>query len=204
MATSDNRIPANQVVWLLAGLLAIWVGWLFLPKFEKPRVVSAPVVAESKLRAVGLPDNPDWDGLPELFAVWATQAPWKDGKVQFAYWNTGAHAYSDFFEARQEAGRVRFRVLSRTAALQRKEALGEGGLFFLTDTDRTAAEIAAVDLGTDSPTHPFVFFQEIPPARAVPQISNPSPLPAVEKVPRPQLPAGDIRLPLRSDEPRRK
>lgn len=172
MATSDHRIPANQVVWLLAGLLAIWVGWLFVPKSEKPRVVSQPVMTESKLRAVGLPDNPDWEGLPELFAVWSAQAPWQDGKVQFAYWNPGAHAYSYFFEAIQSKGLVRFRVLSTVEALQRKEFIdpkfvdrGLGGFFWETSIDRSASQLAAVEFGTDSPMHPFVFFQVFDPLK---------------------------------------
>ena len=208
MATSDNRIPANQVVWLLAGLVVIWAVWLFLPKSEKPSAVRPPVMGESKLRAVGLPNNPDWEGLPELFAVWSSQAPWKDGKVEFAYWNNGARAYSDFFEARQENGKIRFRVMSRKDALHGKEFIGNGsGEFFLSESDLPAA----VDFGTDSPTHPFVFFKTIkappfPPSTVMQPrpISDPGPRPPPAKLPPFPVPPITIPPPLLPNEPVKK
>lgn len=149
MATSDNRIPANQVVWLLVGLVVIWVAWLFVPKSEKPRATNPPMVIESKLRAVGLRDNPDWDGLPEFFTVWADHAGWKDDKAQFAYWNPGSRSYSYFFEAARSKGKIRFRSLSKT------ELSVEASVF---DEKTSEWEREGRPTQFESPDHPFVFF----------------------------------------------
>ena len=212
MAKPDSRIPANQVALLFAVLLGIWVVWLVLPKSEKPPVVSPPLVVESRFHAAGLPDNPDWDGLAEFFAAWAGQVPWRDDKVQFAYWNPGAHTYSYFFEAAQGEGKVRFRVLSRAEALQRKEFIEDDtGWFFPSETDLPATRMAAVDFGADSPTHPFVFFQAMEPPRILsPQWnparprSDPGPPPAPAKLPPFPLPPIELKPPpLPHDSPKK-
>jgi hypothetical protein len=65
----------------------------------------------SKLQAVGLPDNPDFEGLPEFFAVWAEHAEWKDNRTIFAYWHPGAQDFAYYFEAIRGPEGFRFRPI---------------------------------------------------------------------------------------------
>jgi hypothetical protein len=112
MATPYSRIPANQVGLVFALLLAIWLAFTFIPRSEKPAPAVAPVVVESKLHAAGLEDNPDWEGLPEIFAIWADHAEWKEGKTRFAYWHPVMKSYSYNFEADRVKGGYRFREIA--------------------------------------------------------------------------------------------
>jgi len=109
MTTPNSRIPANQVGLVFALLLAVWLAFTFIRRIEKPAPAAAPVVAESKLHAVGLEDNPDWEGMPEIFAIWADHAEWQDGKTRFAYWHPGTKTYSYYFEAVRISGGFRFK-----------------------------------------------------------------------------------------------
>ncbi len=113
--SATSRIPANWVGLTLVLLLAVWLGFTLFPRGEKPAPVIAPVVVESKLHAVGLEDNPDWEGLPEFFAIWADRAEWKDNQTRFFYWNPGMNAYSYEFEAVRVNGSYRFKVISESA-----------------------------------------------------------------------------------------
>lgn len=111
---ANQRVSPNRVVLVLALLLAVWLGFQFYPRPARPPArPPAPVAVESKLRAVGLADNPDWEGLPELFAVWADKIEWDNDKTQFAYWNPGSSSYSYYFEVTRANGLNRFRALSR-------------------------------------------------------------------------------------------
>jgi len=65
----------------------------------------------TKLEAVGLRDYRDWDGLPQIFEVWADRAHWKNDRTRFSYWNPGTSTYSYFFEARRTAKGYRFREI---------------------------------------------------------------------------------------------
>lgn len=108
-----ERASAAKVGWLVAALLLGWLGVLFLPapveeKTAKPPV--APPPATSLTRA-GLSDYTDWVGLPEIFAVWADKAEWKDGKTRFAYWHPVTKNYSYYFEATRVEGSYRFREI---------------------------------------------------------------------------------------------
>jgi hypothetical protein len=127
MATPDSRIPANKVGLVLVLLLAVWLLFSFSPWSEKPAPAVAPVVVESKLRAVGLEDNPDWAGLPEIFAIWADRAEWKDGKTRFSYWHPGMKNYSYYLEAIRVKDGYHFREIAepRDTGYAWDESLGE-------------------------------------------------------------------------------
>ena len=129
MASTDNRISANKVGLILVLLLAVWLFLSLYPRSEKPAPAAVTAVAASKLRAVGLEDNPDWDGLPEIFAIWADHAEWKDGKTRFAYWHPGNKTYSYYFEAVRQPEGYRFRAISEPPIAETghywDESLGE-------------------------------------------------------------------------------
>jgi hypothetical protein len=129
----------------------------------------APVVVESKLHAVGLADNVDWEGMPELFAVWSEHAGWKDGKAQFAYWDQGYRSYSYFFEATRVNGKVRFRSIPEPEFIE-----GSGSSFALIYvSDPETCMVADTDLKAESPEHPFLFFKPMPVQWSVSRIGNP-------------------------------
>jgi|CXWL01.1.fsa_nt_gi hypothetical protein len=141
---ASQRLPANQAGLILVGLVTVWVIFIFVSRREKPAPPVASVVTESKLKAVGLPDNVDWEGLPGFFDVFADHAVWENGKAQFAYWNPGSHSYSYFFEATQEDGKVRFRPISKAMLSVSLDLL----LQELGEKDDSNYEV---------PTHPIVF-----------------------------------------------
>lgn len=109
---TDSRIPVSKFAWpvlivFLAGPLLFFA--LVTPQekpAEAPRTVELP---PSKLAAVGLRENRDWDGLPEIFAVWADNAYWQNNRTRFAWWNPGTDSYSYFFEAHRTPAGIRFR-----------------------------------------------------------------------------------------------
>lgn len=109
-----GKISAIKTGWVLLVLLAIWVTFIALPSpKEGAQKIPAPENALGlELRAVGLPDNPDLGGLPEIFSIWADKAEWKDGRTRFAYWHPVMKTYAYFFEAIRVDGRVRFREIS--------------------------------------------------------------------------------------------
>lgn len=116
-ASEKSQIPVGKLGWLV---LVLVVGaplaffYLATPKPAAPAIdVDATPTkrAPTKLEAVGLRDYRDWDGLPEIFAVWADRAHWKNERTRFAYWNPGNQSYSYYFEARRTAGGYRFREI---------------------------------------------------------------------------------------------
>ncbi|MDI1247381.1 MAG: hypothetical protein PSV13_00735 [Lacunisphaera sp.] len=112
MSGSDShRIPPNRVGLSLVLLLVAWLVISYYPRDKTPPPVDAPPVVESKLRAVGLRDNPDWDGLPEFFAIWAERAEWSEGKTRFAYWHPVMKTYSYYFEAVRTGDAYRFKEI---------------------------------------------------------------------------------------------
>ncbi len=72
----------------------------------------APPSPPSSLVRSGLRDYTDWVGLPEIFAVWADKAEWKNGKTRFSYWHPVMKNYSYFFEAIRVAGGYRFKEIA--------------------------------------------------------------------------------------------
>jgi hypothetical protein len=160
MGGSDShRISANRVGLFMVVLLLAWMVASFYPRDKKapPRVDVIPVM-ESKLHAVGLADNPDWEGLPEFFAVWAEHAGWKDDKAQFAYWDQRDQSYAYFFEATRENGKVRFRSIPEPQFIE-----GSGSSYAkIYVNEPGVCMVADSDLKTESPEHPFVFFVPMP------------------------------------------
>lgn len=173
---ANQRIAPGRVLLIMVLLLAVWLIFQFWPQKKPAPAPLPPVQAESKLQAVGLANNPDWDGLPEQFAVWADKISWNDDTVRFAYWNPGSRSYSYFFEAKRVKGKYRFRAVSL------QESSSEANDFYAEDglevTDDVRLEI-------ESPTHPFVFprpWTRIPttavtlplPSRVVPVYTKPT------------------------------
>jgi hypothetical protein len=141
-ALLSGRISVAKAGWFIVVFLIAWPLFVLVPFGHKPTPPVphlSPWSPTSKLPAVGLVPNSDWEGLPELFAVWQEHAEWNEGKTQFAYWHPGSRSYVYFFEARREAGATRFRALTDAEAIT-------GGLMAQT-----------IDLTENSPTHPFLF-----------------------------------------------
>lgn len=160
MSGSDSRrIPPNRVALSLVLLLIAWLVFSFYPREKTPPPTAAPLpVAESKLRAVGLEDNANWEGLPELFAVWEGHAGWKNDKAQFAYWDQWSRSYAYFFEASRVNGKVRFREIPEPEFIE-----GSGSSFALIFVSEPGiCMVADTDLKTESPEHPFIFFRPVP------------------------------------------
>jgi hypothetical protein len=103
--------------WLVAGFV-VAAPLLFLALVTPPEpteestLVRPPPSSPSPLAAVGLRENRDWDGLPEIFAVWADRAHWVGGRTRFAWWHPGAQAHGYFFEARRTPAGIRFREIA--------------------------------------------------------------------------------------------
>ena len=159
MSGSDShRIPPNRVALSLVLLLIAWLVFSFHPGEQKPPPAAPLPVIESKLRAVGLEDNANWEGLPELFAVWEGHAGWKEDKAQFAYWDQWSRSYSYFFEATRVNGKVTFRSIPLPDFFEISGSsfilayASAPGIVWGTDTD----------LKTESPEHPFIFFKPVP------------------------------------------
>ena len=108
-----GRTSAAQAGWWVLLLLFAWLAFVFvpLPHESAKEALPPPRPPPSRLRALGLPDNPDFAGLPEFFALWADHAEWQDNRTRFAYWNPGTSDYSYFIEAVKVHGGFRFRVI---------------------------------------------------------------------------------------------
>jgi hypothetical protein len=110
-----ERTSAAKAGWLIIVLTIGWLVFLLWPDpiVKPPLKPLAPVVTglPSKLEKVGLPNNPDFEGLPEIFAVWADHAIWKDGRTRFAYWNPADREFSYELEAIKVEDGFRFRVM---------------------------------------------------------------------------------------------
>lgn len=158
---ANSRIPLGKFAWwVLAALLAAPLLFFALvtppdKSYEPPPKVELP---PSKLQAVGLRENRDWDGLPEMFAVWAERVEWIDGRSQFAFWNPGSQSYSYFFEAKRDESHPTFRTLTRKEVFR-------GRTFFADGTYRSAGSVRRhddpepVEEFRESTTHPFIFFK---------------------------------------------
>lgn len=90
-----------------------WLVFLLLPKpADEPAASPAPPPPPSSLVRAGLRDYTDWEGLPEIFAVWADKAEWKDGRTRFAYWHPVMKTYSYYFEAVRVKGGFHFKEIA--------------------------------------------------------------------------------------------
>ena len=109
-----ERTSAAKSGWLIIVLTTGWmvfVLWPGPPEASVPRSVPIPVPVSSLTRA-GLREYTDWEGLPEIFAIWADRAEWKDNRTRFAYWHPVMKNYSYFFEASRTAQGYRFREIA--------------------------------------------------------------------------------------------
>jgi len=189
----NERVSPGRVVLILTMLLAVWLGFQFFPRRREPPPTLAPVKAETRLRAAGLADNPDWAGLPELFAVWADKVEWEGNTVHFAYWHPGARAYAYFFEAIRRDGRYRFQVVS-------PQRLAEEG--YQAENGDDPAQLARRE--TEASTHPFVFLHRVrlESLRASPVIIAPLPEPAKSSIPVELKPSPLVETPSATANPR--
>lgn len=159
MAARDkSRFTTAQAGWIALAIFGGWLVFLFLPVSRKPKPAAPaalpPVAAQSKLEAVGLANNPDWQGLPDYFAIWADKLSWKDDRTRFAYWNPGSQSYSYYFEAERSAGTYRFRSLTRR---ELDETQGE----YVDPNDDRGFTFEMPEQVGESPAHPFVFFANL-------------------------------------------
>ncbi len=105
---------AAKAGWLIILLVSGWLVFLLLPRPENEPAAKPPEVPSppSSLVRAGLRDYTDWEGLPEIFAVWADKAEWKDSKTRFAYWHPVMKTYSYYFEAVRVNGSYRFKEIA--------------------------------------------------------------------------------------------
>lgn len=153
-SADSTRVWKVRLGWIVL-LLVVGapLAFFFLVTPEEPADESAPAVVKlppSKLAAVGLRENRDWDGLPEMFAVWADKLEWRYDKVRFGYWNPGTSSYSYFFEANRRSGKLRFREVSRA------EFSKLAGYPFLDEAEKSITEEVPL-VREPAPSHPFLF-----------------------------------------------
>jgi hypothetical protein len=105
-----GRFSAARTGLILFFILVAWLGFVAMPSRKEvaKRIAPEESALAVKLHAVGLPENPDYEGLPEIFAIWAGKAEWKDNKTKFAYWHPVMKTYSYYFEATRVESRFRF------------------------------------------------------------------------------------------------
>jgi hypothetical protein len=101
---ASSQIPLGKFAWPVVGavLLAPLLFFALVTPMEQPEAVPPRLeLPPSKLKAAGLRENRDWDGLPDIFAIWAPRAHWQADRTRFSWWNPGTESYSYFFEARR-------------------------------------------------------------------------------------------------------
>jgi hypothetical protein len=208
-----ERSSAAKAGWVFVVIFLGWLAFVFVPS-PKPDPKSPEKLAArpvSKLRAVGLPDNPDLEGLPEIFAIWADHAQWKDDKTQFAYWNPANRSYSYLFEASRRNGKARFRPITRVEAFGSRAFDAEGNFSQIDDASKGAQPVEP-DFPPESSTHPFVFFRRMelplmthPDVRSVDPGAEPRLIVPVDVKAAPlRLPSPKITAPLDPDDQTKK
>ncbi len=113
-APALERTSAAKAGWLIIVLTAGWmvfVVWPGSPEAPAAKPPSIPLPASSLTRA-GLREYADWEGLPEIFAIWEDKADWKDNRTRFAYWHPVMKTYSYYFEAVRTAKGYHFREIA--------------------------------------------------------------------------------------------
>jgi hypothetical protein len=108
-----NRLSPAFTGWVIGGLFVGMLVLLFWPAPKEAPAPPPPLIERpsSELTKVGLPDDPDLEGLPAFFAIWADYAEWKDGKTIFAYRHPVSGEFSFYFEATRTAEGYRFRPI---------------------------------------------------------------------------------------------
>ena len=115
MKPANSQIPLGKFAWVVLVVVAAAPLLFFAlvtpeenPAAESPKIELPP----SKLAAVGLRENRDWDGIAEMFEIWADRVDWVDGKTVFAFWNPASRSYSYYFEASRSNGQLRLKEIS--------------------------------------------------------------------------------------------
>ena len=113
-APTLEQTAAAKAGWLIILLVAGWLAYLLIPDTTKQPAANptATPLPPSSLSQAGLRDYTDWDGLPEIFAIWADRAQWMDGKTRFAYWHPVMKDYSYYFEVVRVDGGFRFKEIA--------------------------------------------------------------------------------------------
>ncbi len=156
-----GRISVAKAGWFIVAFLIVWPLFLLWPgrsKQEPSRRLSGTPIT-SKLLAVGLEDNPEWEGLPELFAVFESRAGWINDRAQFAYWDRWSHSYAYFFEATRVNGAVRFHSIPEPDFI---DGSGSSYAKIYAGEEPGMCMVSDSDLKSESPEHPFVFFRPVP------------------------------------------
>ena len=114
-APALERTSAAKAGWLIIALTLGWLVFLFLPDpaQEQPAKPAAVPIPTTSLTKAGLREYTDWEGLPEIFAIWADKAEWKDNRTKFAYWHPVMKSYSYYFEAVRTGGGYRFQEIAK-------------------------------------------------------------------------------------------
>lgn len=111
----SGQLSAAKTGWLFALLFFGFLVFLFVPGPRDPESLPAATFVKpppSRLVALGLSDNPDFEHLPEYFALYADKADWRNDKTIFAYWNPGSNSYSYFFEVVRTSRGYHFKELA--------------------------------------------------------------------------------------------
>ena len=138
-APALERTSSAKAGWLIILLVAGWLAFLLIQGTTRqpaPKPAALPLPSTSLTRA-GLHNYTDWDGLPEIFAIWADKAEWKNGQTRFAYWHPVMKNYSYYFEAVRVKDGYRFREIAEPhePGYDWDESLGEDCpiRFYLSD-----------------------------------------------------------------------
>jgi len=187
-----GKTSPNTAGWVLAAVFFGWLAFIVLvdPRPKPPPPPYVPPAEPSRLAAFGLEDNPDWDGLPGIFSVWADRMTWQDGRTTFAYWSPATADYSYVFEATRAKGAVHFRRIPPPRGYDPRPAVGatppEHPLRFFAvrapvpPADPTAAAPPTPESpGAPEPSRPNVVVDvpsaRIDPAKPAPRPSAPDP-----------------------------
>lgn len=177
----SGQLSAAKTGWLLALLFFGWLGYLLVPG-PKPKPEPLPpfvVKPPSRLVALGLPDNPDLERLPELFVQYASQAEWQNNKTIFAYWNPYTTSYSHIFEATRTKGGYCFIAIDDPEAAEgnTNDASGNGW----KDTEPEPSRLRFFYFGTHyaeyrdgwrTPGSPVYTLETEKPPRVVPDLNQ--------------------------------
>jgi hypothetical protein len=128
-----NRLSPVFTGWIVGALFVGLLVLLFWPAPKEPPAPPPPTLKRppSELTKVGLPDDPDLEGLPGFFAVWADYAEWRDNKTVFSYRHPSSKEFMCFFEATRTPQGYRFRSVPRPEkdrAQQGRTGIGIGNL----------------------------------------------------------------------------
>jgi hypothetical protein len=130
-----GRLSPVATGWVLALLFFGLALFILVPWKSKPEPEPTPapyIKPPNKLAAYGLPNNPDLELLPEMFALHADQAPWSEDRVEFAYWHPGVKRFEYFFEASRINGTYRFKVLPEQDLSEYSDESKTWPIFFYT------------------------------------------------------------------------